>query len=47
MATESEQALSAARKRRGIAKASITRLATRAAEVERKPELTAEDGSMA
>jgi hypothetical protein len=47
MATESERALSAARKRRGIAKASITRLATRAAELERKPELTAEDGSMA
>ncbi len=44
MPTEDERALSTARKRRGVAKASITRLDTRVAELESKAELTAEDG---
>ena len=43
MATSGERALSTARKRRGIAKASITRLEIHITELERKDVLTAED----
>ncbi len=44
MPTEDERALSTSRKRRGVAKASITRLDSRVAELESRAELTADDG---
>ena len=43
MSTEGERALSIARKRRGVVRASITRLDSRVADLQAKPELTAED----
>lgn len=43
MSTDSERALSSARKRRGVVKASITRVETRVAELESKIGLSAED----
>jgi len=43
MPTEGERALSTARKRRGVVRASITRLDGRVAELESKEELTAAD----
>ena len=43
MSTEAERAISSARRRRGVAKASITRVEGRVAELEARPEFTADD----